>query len=292
MKTVHLEMEKFSEDLFSTPPTTKSCTLMNQLEDPEVSIPESCPQTAHVLSPILEQSTSQSMDSTMIETPKRTQQRKRSRFLEFPTHTSTPAGRSQRQPHGTSRTPRSRYPEASGTRCHTSTPPQAGRSQRQPHGTPKTPSDRYSQASGTRCHTSTPPQAGRSQRQPHGTTRTPRNRYSQEKQDKFPMSEKRFQRKVLMLLLEIKEELRRVGQRVEPDTVFHLSTLESVEELQHLERKLINEETRAAMVSALCKIGGRNLKDSARRMLDRLPQRAGCSSWPDLMVEGEWEVGT
>ncbi|XP_057186550.1 uncharacterized protein LOC130552347 isoform X7 [Triplophysa rosa] len=259
MKTVHLEMaEKFSEDLFSTPPTTKSCTLMNQLEDPEVSIPESCPQTAHVLSPILEQSTSQSMDSTMIETPKRTQQRKRSRFLEFPTHTSTPAGRSQRQPHGTSRTPRSRYPEASGTRCHTSTPPQAGRSQRQPHG----------------------------------TTRTPRNRYSQEKQDKFPMSEKRFQRKVLMLLLEIKEELRRVGQRVEPDTVFHLSTLESVEELQHLERKLINEETRAAMVSALCKIGGRNLKDSARRMLDRLPQRAGCSSWPDLMVEGEWEVGT
>ncbi|XP_057184623.1 uncharacterized protein LOC130551079 isoform X3 [Triplophysa rosa] len=167
---VTVSAEKFLEDLFSTPPTTKSC----------------CPQTAHVLSPILEQSTSQSMDSTMIETPKRTQQRKRSRFLEFPTHTSTPAGRSQRQPHGTNRTPRSRYPEASGTRCHTSTPPQAGRSQRQPHG----------------------------------TTRTPRNRYSQEKQDKFPMSEKRFQRKVLMLLLEIKEELRRVGQRVEPDTVY------------------------------------------------------------------------
>ncbi|XP_057184620.1 uncharacterized protein LOC130551079 isoform X1 [Triplophysa rosa] len=201
---VTVSAEKFLEDLFSTPPTTKSC----------------CPQTAHVLSPILEQSTSQSMDSTMIETPKRTQQRKRSRFLEFPTHTSTPAGRSQRQPHGTNRTPRSRYPEASGTRCHTSTPPEASRSKRQPHGTPKTPSDRYSQASGTRCHTSTPPQAGRSQRQPHGTTRTPRNRYSQEKQDKFPMSEKRFQRKVLMLLLEIKEELRRVGQRVEPDTVY------------------------------------------------------------------------
>ncbi|XP_057184622.1 uncharacterized protein LOC130551079 isoform X2 [Triplophysa rosa] len=181
---VTVSAEKFLEDLFSTPPTTKSC----------------CPQTAHVLSPILEQSTSQSMDSTMIETPK--------------------TGRSQRQPHGTNRTPRSRYPEASGTRCHTSTPPEASRSKRQPHGTPKTPSDRYSQASGTRCHTSTPPQAGRSQRQPHGTTRTPRNRYSQEKQDKFPMSEKRFQRKVLMLLLEIKEELRRVGQRVEPDTVY------------------------------------------------------------------------
>lgn len=60
-----------------------------------------------------------------------------------------------------------------------------------------------------------------------------------------------FQRKVLMLLLDIKEELRRVGQRVEPDTEFHLSTLDTIEDFQHLERNLLNEETRAAMVKEL-----------------------------------------
>ncbi|XP_058629522.1 uncharacterized protein LOC131539180 [Onychostoma macrolepis] len=111
--------------------------------------------------------------------------------------------------------------------------------------------------------TSTP--AAGTQRQSAQTPRTPQGRNPQENQDKFPMSDKRFQRKVLMHLIEIKEVVRRIGQRVEPDTVFHLS----MEEFQYFERQLESGETRAAMVSKLCKIGGRNIKDCTRRMLDR-----------------------
>ncbi|XP_077098080.1 uncharacterized protein LOC143749487 isoform X2 [Siphateles boraxobius] len=160
-----------------------------------------CSQTPQLLSPILEQSTPWSLDSTRIDTPKRTKQAFRGRFLELPKCTSTPVTRTERQ---SARTPR-----------------------------------------------------------------TPQGRNTQDKQDKFPMTDKRFQRKVLTQLIEIKEELRRIGKNVEPDTVFHLSTLATEEEFQILERHLESENTRAAMVAKLCKIGGKNLKDSARRMLDR-----------------------
>ncbi|XP_077098081.1 uncharacterized protein LOC143749487 isoform X3 [Siphateles boraxobius] len=113
------------------------------------------------------------------------------------------------------------------------------------------------------------PKITRTERQSARTPRTPQGRNTQDKQDKFPMTDKRFQRKVLTQLIEIKEELRRIGKNVEPDTVFHLSTLATEEEFQILERHLESENTRAAMVAKLCKIGGKNLKDSARRMLDR-----------------------
>lgn len=57
-----------------------------------------------------------------------------------------------------------------------------------------------------------------------------------------------FQKKVLMQLAEKKEELKRIGQRVEQDSVFHLSTLGTEEEFQNLERQLSSVETRAITV--------------------------------------------
>nr|XP_055051514.1 uncharacterized protein LOC129437414 [Misgurnus anguillicaudatus] len=126
----------------------------------------------------------------------------------------------------------------------------------------RTPQGRYSR--GDLGQSDETPQANKTTHQP----RTPQARCSQERQDNFPMSDKKFQRKVLLLLVEIKEELRRIGRRVEPDTDFHLSTMATEEEFQNLEKQLESQRTQAAMVCKLCQIGGRNLKDSARRMLD------------------------
>ncbi|XP_039648482.1 uncharacterized protein LOC120553999 [Perca fluviatilis] len=131
----------------------------------------------------------------------------------------------------------------------------------------RTPQIRISQACRTERQSRSP-----QVRNPQTASRTehqsPQVRNTQEKQDRFPMTEKRFQKKVLTQLLEIKEEMRRIGKIVEPETGFHLSTLGSEDEFKYLERQLESGNTRTAMVTQLCKIGGKNLKDSTRRMLD------------------------
>ncbi|KAJ8280800.1 hypothetical protein GJAV_G00059110 [Gymnothorax javanicus] len=86
------------------------------------------------------------------------------------------------------------------------------------------------------------------------------------------MPEKKFQRRVMTQLLEIKEELRR---NVEPDGMFSLSTLTTLEEFEDQENQLKRAETRATMVSQLCKIG--------KRFQGRHKEDAGQSfnQWPD-----------
>ncbi|XP_026133688.1 serine/arginine repetitive matrix protein 2-like isoform X43 [Carassius auratus] len=504
MKRVHSKMdpaEIFSEDLFSTPPTTNPCA-MSPLDDHEMSTQSSCQQTPQRLSPIIELSTPHSMDSTRIDTPKRTKQAFRGRFSDLPICTSTPAFRTERQSrtpqsrisHASrterqSRSPQVRNPQASRTERQSRTPqsrisqasrterqsrspqvrnPQASRTERQSRSpqvrnpqasrterqsmTPqsrisqasrterqsrspqvrnpqasrterqsrspqvinpqasrterqsRTPQSRISQASRTERQSRTPqsrisqasrterqsrspqvrnpqasrterqsrtpqsrisqasrterqsrspqvrnpqasrterqsrspqvrnpqasrterqsrtpqskisqasrterqsrspqvrnPQASRTERQSRSPqvrnpqasrterqSRTPQSRISQasrterqsgspqvrnpqEKKDRFPMTDKRFQKKVLTQLLEIKDELRRIGKIVEPETGFHMSTLGTEDEFEYLERQLESGNTRAAMVTQLCKIGGKNFKDSTRRMLD------------------------
>ncbi|KAL0994908.1 hypothetical protein UPYG_G00129100 [Umbra pygmaea] len=73
----------------------------------------------------------------------------------------------------------------------------------------------------------------RAQRQSARTPRIPQGRNPQG-----------FERQVLKQLIEIKEELRRIVKNVEPD----LSTLDTEEEFQYIERQLESENTRAAMV--------------------------------------------
>ncbi|XP_052462935.1 serine/arginine repetitive matrix protein 2 isoform X49 [Carassius gibelio] len=368
MKRVHSKMdpaEIFSEDLFSTPPTTNPCA-MSPLDDHEMSTQSSCQQTPQRLSPIIELSTPHSMDSTRIDTPKRTKQAFRGRFSDLPICTSTPAFRTERQSrtpqsrisHASrterqSRSPQVRNPQASRTERQSMTPqsrisqasrterqsrspqvinpqasrterqsrspqvrnpqasrterqsrspqvrnPQASRTERQSRSPQvrnpqasrterqsRTPQSRISQASRTERQSRSPqvrnPQASRTERQ----SMTPQSRISQasrterqsgspqvrnpqEKKDRFPMTDKRFQKKVLTQLLEIKDELRRIGKIVEPETGFHMSTLGTEDEFEYLERQLESGNTRAAMVTQLCKIGGKNFKDSTRRMLD------------------------
>ncbi|XP_052462896.1 TRIO and F-actin-binding protein isoform X8 [Carassius gibelio] len=419
MKRVHSKMdpaEIFSEDLFSTPPTTNPCA-MSPLDDHEMSTQSSCQQTPQRLSPIIELSTPHSMDSTRIDTPKRTKQAFRGRFSDLPICTSTPAFRTERQSrtpqsrisHASrterqSRSPQVRNPQASRTERQSRTPqsrisqasrterqsrspqvinPQASRTERQSRSpqvinpqasrterqsrSPQvrnpqasrterqsmTPQSRISQASRTERQSRSPqvrnpqasrterqsrspqvrnPQASRTERQSRSPqvrnpqasrterqSRTPQSRISQasrterqsrspqvrnpqasrterqsmtpqsrisqasrterqsgspqvrnpqEKKDRFPMTDKRFQKKVLTQLLEIKDELRRIGKIVEPETGFHMSTLGTEDEFEYLERQLESGNTRAAMVTQLCKIGGKNFKDSTRRMLD------------------------
>ena len=64
----------------------------------------------------------------------------------------------------------------------------------------------------------------------------------------MPLLNLGFQKKVLTQLLEIKEEMRRIGKIVEPETGFHLSTLGSEDEFKYLERQLESGNTRTAMV--------------------------------------------
>jgi len=52
----------------------------------------------------------------------------------------------------------------------------------------------------------------------------------------MPLLQIGFKRKVLMLFIEIKEKLRKIGKNVEPDTVFHMPTLATEEDFKNLER--------------------------------------------------------
>ncbi|KAL7855844.1 hypothetical protein AOLI_G00194480 [Acnodon oligacanthus] len=87
----------------------------------------------------------------------------------------------------------------------------------------------------------------------------------------FPMSTARFQKCVLGKLVEIIEEVRRVGRRFEPeDSDFHIQRMDTEEEFDVLETELKTPESRQFMIAQLSKVGGKNTKDCTNQILDRL----------------------
>lgn len=70
--------------------------------------------------------------------------------------------------------------------------------------------------------------------------------------------------------MEIRDSLKQVGKRCEPDNLdFHLEKANTLEELTEIERSLSDEETRKLMTSRLSKVGGSSVRDNTKNIMSR-----------------------
>ncbi|XP_060599914.1 serine/arginine repetitive matrix protein 2-like [Ruditapes philippinarum] len=99
-------------------------------------------------------------------------------------------------------------------------------------------------------------------------------RPAKEDGSKFPMPEGRFQRRVLFLLSDLKSEilsLKHEKRRSESDIGSgEIHQAETMEEFKELEEKIKVPEQRVKMVKTLSTIGGLNMRDNVRKIMDRL----------------------
>ncbi|XP_067271044.1 uncharacterized protein [Pseudorasbora parva] len=88
--------------------------------------------------------------------------------------------------------------------------------------------------------------------------------------DVFPMPMAKFQACGLKKLVEIAQEVRRIGTAEPISSSFHIKRMGTTEELHTLEDKLHNSEERDILITQLSKIGGKNIRDCSTKILDRL----------------------
>ncbi|XP_026093997.1 serine/threonine-protein kinase PRP4 homolog isoform X3 [Carassius auratus] len=87
----------------------------------------------------------------------------------------------------------------------------------------------------------------------------------------FPMSQAKYQKSVLGKLVEILDEIKRVGRHYEPlNSAVHVARLETFEDFAEEEARLKERNLWEQRVSQLSKVGGRNNKDCVHKVMDRL----------------------
>ncbi|KAK9973151.1 hypothetical protein ABG768_023895 [Culter alburnus] len=94
---------------------------------------------------------------------------------------------------------------------------------------------------------------------------------SQSERDLFPMSQAKYQKSVLGKLVELLDEIKRVGRHYEPlNSAVHVARLETFEDFAEEEARLKERNLWEQRVSQLSKVGGRNNKDCVHKVMDRL----------------------
>ncbi|XP_077065757.1 uncharacterized protein LOC143718621 [Siphateles boraxobius] len=100
----------------------------------------------------------------------------------------------------------------------------------------------------------------------HETSRAPTGH----SMDVFPMPTSKFQKCVFKKLVEIMQEVKRIGCAEPNNSAYHIRKMELIEELNNLEEKLQNNEERDVLITQLSKVGGKNIRDCTTKILDRL----------------------
>ncbi|XP_048041239.1 uncharacterized protein LOC125265195 isoform X3 [Megalobrama amblycephala] len=94
---------------------------------------------------------------------------------------------------------------------------------------------------------------------------------SQSERGLFPMSQAKYQKSVLGKLVELLDEIKRVGRHYEPlNSAVHVARLETFEDFAEEEARLKERNLWEQRVSQLSKVGGRNNKDCVHKVMDRL----------------------
>ncbi|XP_047125059.2 uncharacterized protein LOC124807319 [Hydra vulgaris] len=92
--------------------------------------------------------------------------------------------------------------------------------------------------------------------------------------DKFPMSEGKFQKRVLYLLTDIRNEMRNQNRLIEPasnsEFVNQIRFISSEVELTEVDKTLDDEKVRLLWVNQLQLIGGTSLKDKIHKIMLRI----------------------
>ncbi|KAK7172552.1 hypothetical protein R3I93_002616 [Phoxinus phoxinus] len=94
---------------------------------------------------------------------------------------------------------------------------------------------------------------------------------SQSERGLFPMSQAKYQKSVLGKLVELLDEIKRVGRNYEPlNSAVHVARLETLEDFAEEEARLKDRNLWKQRVSQLSNVGGRNNKDCVHKVMDRL----------------------
>lgn len=88
--------------------------------------------------------------------------------------------------------------------------------------------------------------------------------------DSFPMSEERFQKRVLHLLCEIKDEVARCGVRTGTSYECLIEQCCSLDNLRELELSLKDMDTRRELIAKCVRVGGNTAKDMVKNIMSRL----------------------
>ncbi|XP_034151418.1 cylicin-2-like isoform X2 [Esox lucius] len=89
----------------------------------------------------------------------------------------------------------------------------------------------------------------------------------------FPMSQAKYQKSVLGKLVELLDEIKRVGRHYEPlNSAVHVARLETLEDFAEEEARLKDRNLWEQRVSQLSKVGARNHKDCVHKVMERYKQ--------------------
>ncbi|XP_039541171.1 uncharacterized protein LOC120488615 [Pimephales promelas] len=94
---------------------------------------------------------------------------------------------------------------------------------------------------------------------------------TQGKRCPYPMPEKKFQRKVMQMLVEMREDIRSLKKRdVENFEASQVQQVPTVEALNLLDGSLDSLEEKQKLINTLSKVGGVHLKDNVKRVMEKL----------------------
>ncbi|XP_048044336.1 uncharacterized protein LOC125267076 isoform X4 [Megalobrama amblycephala] len=112
-----------------------------------------------------------------------------------------------------------------------------------------------------------------------------------EKRSPYPMQEAKFQRKVMEMLVEIREDIRTLKKSVgdaEMHTVSKIPAQSStVEELNILDKSLNCLDEKLRLIDSLSNVGGMHLKDNVKRVMEKLMTNDGHGPFQYEGGEGE-----
>lgn len=96
-----------------------------------------------------------------------------------------------------------------------------------------------------------------------------------EEESGFPMSTARFQKRVLFLLSDMRKDISRIARQnnnglMETDGEFRLTRAETLNEFAELEECAKKADDRKKMVQKLSAVGGVNLRDNAKRVMEKI----------------------
>ncbi|XP_052422041.1 serine/threonine-protein kinase PRP4 homolog isoform X3 [Carassius gibelio] len=255
-------------------------TTIRQPESPASSDISGCSCPTHHRSP----TRSESLEAFSPESDRSRRSRTPQRGVQKQSQFGSRKGRASSSRSRRSRTPQrgvqkqsqfgSRKGRASSSRSIGSRTPQRGVRKQSQSGS------RKSRESSSRSRRSRTPQRGVREQSQSGSrkgsrrSRTPQHGVqmpSESERGLFPMSQAKYQKSVLGKLVEILDEIKRVGRHYEPlNSAVHVARLETFEDFAEEEARLKERNLWEQRVSQLSKVGGRNNKDCVHKVMDRL----------------------
>ncbi|XP_076592773.1 uncharacterized protein LOC143324299 [Chaetodon auriga] len=133
---------------------------------------------------------------------------------------------------------------------------------------------------GERLHSRSGQEKSRSSREKSTSSHGSESRHSRSRQElpqtsrtpsePFPMSTAKFQKCVLKKLVELMQEVKRIGGADPIASAYQLNRMDTLEELDATEERIQQNDERQVLITQLSRVGGKNTRDCTTKIMDRL----------------------